>query len=292
MIVLSILQSTYIYCCDSHCAMDKRQIEMILTIERFANITKAADYLGITQPTLSKFLKNTEDKFNTQIFYRFSKELKTTEEGDILLTSFRNIYNEYLLSEQRITDLREGYINQIKIGTHEILGRYFIPKIEAQTKNEKNINLHYTFKNSRNITEDIVNGELDFGIVADPQKYPDLIIRPLWKEYIGLYSKTGKIEDTILYNSNMIFFNKLLRNIEYKNAKVIDDYGIIYSMLKQTNYMGFLPNPIAESESKLKLIEKFKPNIEICLIYNASKLKNSSSKSLIKTITTMFKNIH
>lgn len=257
---------------------------MILTIKDVGNITKAADYIGITQPTLSKFLSNTESKFGVQIFYRYARSIKATEEGEILLDNFSKILAIYKNCEQQITQFRHGDTQEFKIGTHQVLGRFIVPKIENRVQKEKNIYLSYSFMNSRKVTEEVIKGNLDIGIVADPQKYPDLIIRPLWKEHIGLYSKNGKMADTVLFNSNMIFANKTLNKLTFKKKRKIDDYSIIYSVLKRTNYMGLLPTPIAQSEDKLFLIEKFQPPINICIIYSSNKVKTKGLANALSVI--------
>ena len=80
----------------------------------------------------------------------------------------------------------------------------------------------------------------------------------------------------------MIFANKTLNKFSYKNKKKVDDYNIIYSILKHSNQMGLLPNPIAQSENKLKLVKRFKPSVDICLIYNVN--KNKTLSKIINTI--------
>lgn len=264
--------------------MNKKQIEMILTIEKFKSITKAADFLGITQPTLSKFLASTEEKFQTKLFYRFSREVLPSEEGKIILKSLSLIYEEYNQIEINLEFYRNGEVNDFSLGTHQVLGRYILPKIEKKVIREKTLNVKYKFNNSRVLTEEIANGKLDFAIVADPQKFPEIVIIPIWKEYIGLYSIDGNLKDEVYYNSNMIFANKILKQIQFKDSNIVDDYSILYSMLKSINAMGLLPNPIAESEQKLKLIKKFRPPIEICLIYSANKQKSKAFNKFISIV--------
>lgn len=264
--------------------MERRHIEMLFAIRKFGNMTKAADCIGITQPTLSKFLSNCENKLKIELFYRRSRSMEPTEEGLVVLESLDRIRREYEAMELKLKEIRSGSQINLSLATHQVLGKFFIPKLEVALKNNKNINLSYIFMNSRQATEKVINGEIDLAIVADPQKYPELIIYPLWKEYIGLYSKDGKLKETILYNSNMIFFNKVMSKIKYRETKKIDDYNIIYSILKRSSNMGLLPNPIAESEQKLKLIKKLQPSIDICLIYDSKRKKNKSFVKAIKVI--------
>lgn len=264
--------------------MNKKQIEMVLAIENFKSITKAADFLGITQATLSKFLATLEKKLQTKIFYRYSREVIPSEEGKIVLKSFKCILDEYNKLESSLMLYKEGEKNEFSLGTHQVLGRSILPQLEKELSKVKNLNIKYKFNNSRILTENIANGKLDFAIVADPQKYPDIVMIPLWKEYIGLYSIDGLPKEDIYYNSNMIFANKFLKRIDFKNTNIVDDYSILYSMLKNLNAMGLLPNPIAESENKLKLIKKFRPSIDICLIYSANKQKSKAFTEFISLI--------
>lgn len=265
--------------------MTKKQIEMILAIKEFENMTKAADSIGVAQPTLSRFLSNTEKNFKVKIFYRHAKRMLPTEEGEILLEAFKNILEQYRQADQKILSLRNEGLQELSFGVHQILGKLILPKLEKKLELNKGINLNYAFMNSRKVTEEVVNGNLDLGITADPLRYPDLVIKQLWKEYVGLYSEDGNIKETILYNSNMLYANKTLKKIDFQYKKKIDDYAIIYSILKRsTSTMGLLPNPIAESENKLNLIKKFQPSVNICLIYNSSKIKTKAIKETISLI--------
>ena len=82
----------------------------------------------------------------------------------------------------------------------------------------------------------------------------------------------------------MLFANKLLNELTFSNKRKIDDYNLIYSILCKTDNMGLLPNPIAESEGKLKLIKKLNPTLDICLIYNVNKVSSQGLRKIISII--------
>lgn len=181
-----------------------------------------------------------------------------------------------------------GKSEKISLVIHPILGKRIIPKLERNLENNKEIDLAYTFKTSREAMKDVLDGHSDFAIIADPLNYPELIVRNLWSEYIGLYSKDGKFKDKVFYNVNMIFLQKFLKQINFKLEKEINDYGLIADILNENNSMGFLPNPIAEQAKDLKLIKKFGNPIKVALVYRYDRRKSrifTNAAKLIKKVS-------
>lgn len=261
--------------------MNKKHIESLLRIEKLGSISKAADYIGVTQPTLSKFLLNTEKHLNTKLFYRYSRTVQPSEEGVIYLRAFKKMLADFKFAEQEILILRNEFAHEFSVGIHPILARKVLPKVENKIQGYEKINFKYSFQDSRSITEDVANGKIDFGIVADPQKYPDIIIKRMRKEHTGLYSIDGHLKDTLHYNSKMIFVNKIISGIDCKRKKQVDDYDTILSLLESGSGMGLLPSLIPK-ENKLKRIKRVGPEIEICLVYSSVKTKN---KAFIKAVS-------
>jgi DNA-binding transcriptional LysR family regulator len=256
--------------------MNKKQIEYLLAIESFSSISKAADHLGVSQPTLSKFLLNTEKTLNTKLFSRYSKKVKVTREGTIYLHSFKKILGELATAHQQVQRLKNDYVSNYSIGVHHILARQAIPEIEARLKPYNGMNLNYSLLSSREITEKVAAGELDFGIAADPQKYPDIVIRKIRTEFTGLYSANGKEMDTLFYNSNMIFANRFVKEIDAELTKSIEDYETIAAVVRAKLGMGLLPSLVPNLSHNLKLIQKIGPEIDVCLIYHSNKTKNKA----------------
>ena len=64
--------------------MDIRVLRYFLTIAREESISGAADFLHITQPTLSRQIKDLEDELGTQLLIRGSRNITLTESGLLL----------------------------------------------------------------------------------------------------------------------------------------------------------------------------------------------------------------
>jgi predicted transcriptional regulator len=267
--------------------MNDKNLIILTSIEKTKSLTKSADLLGLSQPSVSRTLKLIEQELGFKVFFRLAKKLELTKEGHIYLSAALKslaILNE---AKNKISQLHNSYIDEVSVGVHPVVGRVLIPEIDVYFEKSPLINLTYTFDNSRELIKDVLESKLDLAIVADAKPYPELIIIPLWKEYIGLYSANGRNKPTILYNSNMIFAQKILKRIEYECAREIKDYDFLADIIKKSsNSMGLLPSAIADSKASLKLIKYFKPDVNISLVYRSDKTRR---KSLIETISIIKK---
>ena len=61
--------------------MDLRVLNYFLTVAKEGNITRAADILHITQPTLSRQLKDLEDELGVTLFHRGNRQISLTDAG-------------------------------------------------------------------------------------------------------------------------------------------------------------------------------------------------------------------
>ena len=71
--------------------METRILKYFLTVARMQNITRAAQRLHITQPTLSRQLKQLEDELGAQLLIRGKREVTLTAEGKVLAHKAQDI---------------------------------------------------------------------------------------------------------------------------------------------------------------------------------------------------------
>ena len=71
--------------------MNFRILQYFLTVAREGNITKAAELLHITQPTLSRQLMQLEEEMGVQLFERSQHRLKLTQAGELLVHRGKDI---------------------------------------------------------------------------------------------------------------------------------------------------------------------------------------------------------
>lgn len=148
--------------------MDLRVIKYFLKVVEEKNITKAADALFLSQPTLSKQLKELEEELGVQLFTRGNREITLTEAGIYLYNRSKEILSLVESTEKNLE--KEKVIGgTLSIGSGETETFQWIAEILnqlLQRYTEVNVNLYSG--NADDIKEKVDAGLLDFGLVIDP----------------------------------------------------------------------------------------------------------------------------
>jgi len=104
----------------------------LLAVVEFNNYTRAAEHLSLTQPAVTQHIKQLEKELNIKIFYRVGKEIKPTNEGNVVIQYARRNIALYERMKQSILD-EQHHVRRLTVGiTHtaesnavaEVLGRY------------------------------------------------------------------------------------------------------------------------------------------------------------------------
>ncbi len=158
--------------------MELRVLEYFLTVAREQNISAAAEFLHLSQPTLSTQIKNLEIQLGKQLFIRGTKgsrKIILTEEGMILRKRAEEILDLVRKTEDEIALSDDIVAGNVYIGT----GESDIIRILAKTAcklQEKYPDIHYQILsgNSEFVLEQLDKGLIDFGIIygsVDSAKY-------------------------------------------------------------------------------------------------------------------------
>ena len=155
--------------------MEIRTLRYFLAVAREENMSRAAEQLHVTQPTLSKALKALEEELGKKLFTRHSFSIALTEEGVLLrdraedLVSMADKIEQEFLSLDDITggDLYFGLAESYQI-------RYLAREIRQMKKAYPNLRYHITSGDTEQVTEKLDKGLLDFAVICtapDERKY-------------------------------------------------------------------------------------------------------------------------
>lgn len=266
------------------------------------NITRAAERLGITQPSLSLSIKRLEDAFGTTLLVRGRTGVKLTKAGTELLRKGRLFLLNWEQLKSDISKKEKGICGNYIIGCHPSVAFFtlssFLPEI-MQTYPELEVTLIHDL--SRHITERVISFEIDFGIVANPIKHPDLVIKDLFTDEVSFWTSSTP-SSTQEFNSktavlvcdlNLIQVQKLLDNLKKRNQvfkRIVhsSDLEVIADLTASGLGIGILPNRVATkiASYNLKILDKTLPiyKDKICLIYRADIQTTQSSAMIIEII--------
>ncbi|SEW22195.1 LysR family transcriptional regulator [[Clostridium] fimetarium] len=226
--------------------MELRVLKYFLAVAREENITAAALSLHVTQPTLSKQLKELEDELGTQLFIRGNRRITLTEDGIFLRKRAQEILD---LTEKTETELKESdeiISGDIYIGGGETEAIRILAKVVKQiTEEYPLIHFHLYSGNANDVTERLDRGLLDFGILIEPvdlkkydfQKLPatdtwGLLMR---KDSPFATKDTIKPEDLLelplLCSNQTLVKNELSgwAGIDFDKMNIIATYNLIFN---------------------------------------------------------------
>ena len=155
--------------------MEIRTLRYFLAVAREENMTRAAELLHVTQPTLSKTMKALEDELGKKLFTRHSFSIALTEEGVLLRDRAEDLVSMADKIEQEFLSLDDITGGDIYFGLAESYQiRYLAREIRAFKKNYPDLRYHITSGDTEQVTEKLDKGLLDFAVICetpDARKY-------------------------------------------------------------------------------------------------------------------------
>lgn len=166
--------------------MELRVLQYFLAVAREQNISAAAQALHLTQPTLSRQLRDLEEELGKQLMIRGSRKITLTEDGMLLRKRAEEILDLVGRTEKEIAQSDESISGDIYIGTGETDGIRQIVKTARQLqKSYPGILFHIVSGDAVDVCERLDKGLLDFGILlGDIDKvkynYMELPMKDTW----------------------------------------------------------------------------------------------------------------
>lgn len=198
------------------------------TVANNKNITKAAEELMISQPAISKSIKNLEEQLGGQLFIRTKRGVILTEEGkefyNYISRAMEYIYN----AENKFADLINLNIGTIKIGISTTLTKEFlIPYLEKFHKKYPKIDIQIVTNVSSELIPKLKNGLIDIIILNVVDNTLDNDINVI---------KCKEIQDCFVINKN--YQNLLDKELCFSD---LNNYPLILQS-KGSNTRMFLDN--------------------------------------------------
>ncbi len=155
--------------------MEIRVLRYFLEVAREGSVTHAAERLHISQPTLSKQLKDLERELGKKLFVRSSFSVRLTDEGMLLRKRAEDILDMVDKTEEEFKSLGEITGGDIHIGCAESDGiKHLARQVKAVQTRCPGIRVHLYSGDTNDLAERLDRGLLDFAVIAqavDLSKY-------------------------------------------------------------------------------------------------------------------------
>ncbi|MGV0937463.1 LysR substrate-binding domain-containing protein [Empedobacter falsenii] len=166
------------------------RLKVFDTVAKRLNFTKAANELNITQPAVTKHIKEIELNLNIKLFERNGTKIKLTKAGEILLKYTEEIFSVYQKMEFEIGQLQEKQKGTLRLGASTTIAQYVLPPILAEfRKRFPEIQLSLVIQNSEKIEDLLANHKIDVGLIEAQIKNRTFHYFPFMKDEIVLVSR-------------------------------------------------------------------------------------------------------
>ena len=239
--------------------MDIRVLRYFLAVAREQSFSTAAERLFLSQPTLSRQLKELEDELGKTLLIRSNKGVTLTEEGMILRKRAEEIVDLMDKTEQEVRQNNDSVSGTVYIGA----GETYAIKLIADTAHHLKTDypdIHYSFfsGNGTDVMEKLERGLMDFGLIfgnIDRTKYEAIEI-PLHDTWGVLMRRDEPLA-------------------QKTSVTIADVSGLDLIIPRQPNHSTMLSEMIAEQAPDANIVAEYN------LIYNASVMVNEGMGSAI-----------
>ncbi|RIX51183.1 LysR family transcriptional regulator [Paenibacillus nanensis] len=153
---------------------------IFLHTARKGNLTKAAQDLHITQPSVSYAIKQMEEALGLKLFHRLSKGVELTEEGRVLLKYVEQSFTLLEAGQRHLQDLKQMTEGEIRIGASDSLIKYLLlPQLNRFHSDYPGIRIRLTPGKTPEIARKLKEGQIDLALVRLPMEDPILDVQRL-----------------------------------------------------------------------------------------------------------------
>ncbi|UOQ45647.1 LysR family transcriptional regulator [Halobacillus salinarum] len=287
--------------------MDIHHLQYFIEVSRFNSFTKAADHLYVTQPTISKMIKNLETELGVELFDRSHRKLVLTDAGRVILEQAQIIDKAFKNLQTELDDLLGLQKGHIRIGLPPIMDAdQFIRILGDFHHKYPNITFQLVEDGAKKIEENVNQEELDAGITVMPTQEEHFHYFSFMKEELKLVVppthrlasrkqvKLEELEDEqfILFNKDFVINDKITTSCKEAGfiPKVVSEssqWDFIGKMIASNLGVSILPYSVSQLlKEEVCVIKVVKPTIEwdLALIWRKDHYLSYATKEWLKFI--------
>lgn len=169
--------------------MNPHHLRTFLAVRRHRNYTRAAEEVFLTQPAVSRQMRQLEEELGVGLFEQIGKTLHLTDAGETLAVEAEKLLGAMERTAEAVRSNRSSERGSIRIGASTTPGFYLLPDLLGQFHRRfPKVALRYTVENSLRIEQMLVRNELDLGFVGARLSSEDLELKPLVEDEIVCFT--------------------------------------------------------------------------------------------------------
>ena len=206
--------------------MTLNQLKIFITIAEIGNVTKAAEFLGITQSAASASVASIENTYQVKLFERVGRKIVLSEVGKRFLPEAQNVIASAKNASKNLRFLGKKIVGTINIAASQTIANYWLPKrISVFHTRHPDVSLHVSMLNTENVKKSVIRGNADIGFVEANIVSDELELTEVDKDKIVLVGSKSRWSSFNLMENSIDFKNLpwIVREQGSGTRKVLED---------------------------------------------------------------------
>lgn len=244
--------------------MDIRTLRYFVEVVRQQSFTRAAEKLFVTQPTISKMLKNLEDELNCTLLIRDGRKLLMTDTGQVVFERGLAILDEFRQLEAELSDINHLNKGVLRLGIPPMVGMLMAGPISLFRQRYPGVELKISEFGGLTVQQAVMNGELDLAMTALPVEdeealttrllfsHPLCVLVPRsgeWLEQTSVSPEQLAAHPLLIYNEDFALSRQLMQLFAHHDVKPriaarSGQWDFLAAMVQAGVGVAILPEPI------------------------------------------------
>ena len=244
--------------------MDIRALRYFVELVREKSFTRASEKLFVTQPTISKMIRNMEEELGQPLLNREGHSFTLTDSGQVLFAHGQLILAQMQQLEAELADLQSLQHGRLALGIPPMVGHVYADLIRAYRSRYPRVELSIVEYGGRRIEQAVLEGELDLAITMLPTReegvlsaleldcYPIQVVLPdlpRWRGESEIRLADLQEEPFLLYTQAFTLSERLEQACQQAGfvpqvAARSSQWDFLTAMVRSGMGVAFLPEPI------------------------------------------------
>ncbi|MBH5316774.1 LysR family transcriptional regulator [Paenibacillus sp. GSMTC-2017] len=168
-------------------ALNFHQLHIFYMVAERGSFSAAAQSLHMTQPAVTMQVQSLEDYFGTKLLQRSTKRIELTDAGRALMPFAKSSIDLIRDTDQTMSTFTKQLKGRLQLGSSLTIGEYILPRLLGPFGQEyPHISISMKVMNTAQIMEEILNHQLNFGLIEAPVNHPDMHMEAVMSDELKL----------------------------------------------------------------------------------------------------------
>lgn len=172
--------------------MNLNHLAVVHAVATEHSVSRAADRLMVSQPAVSKQLRDLEKQLGTPLFDRLPRGVRPTQAGAILADYARRIFDLTAEAEQRLGELRGLERGELRVGSSTTIAVYLLPPVFVAFRSKfPGVKLTVDIANTHDIQDRLAAGHIDVALTEGDADETDFVVEPFMTDELVAIAAAG-----------------------------------------------------------------------------------------------------